>query len=102
MGNVTDNCLANGSFYQKACGPRGVEALSFREWQRGGYNAGFAQIDSRIFDSYAAEILDMKEQGEVGRDEMFGELAQAAVQWDQASADDEVSNEKAEVFVYHM
>ena len=102
MGNVTDNCLANGSFYERACGPRGTEELTFVDWKTRGYTAGFAQIDSRIFDSYAAEILDMKEQGETGRDPKFGELVSAAEQWDEASDNEDLMYQKAEVFVYHM
>lgn len=85
-----------------ACGPRGAEQLTFPQWQRGGYTAGFAQIDSRIFDSYAASVKDMEKNGEFGSDERFGELVQAAAQWDAASSDDDVIREKAEVFVYHM
>ena len=102
MGNVTDNCLANGSFYERACGPRGAEELTFVDWKTRGYTAGFAQIDSRIFDAYAAEILDMKEQGEVGRDPKFGQLVAAAEQWDEASDNEDVMYQKAESLVYHF
>ena len=49
-GNVTDHCLANGSWYADACGPRGAEALPYRQWRAGRYTAGFAQIDARLFD----------------------------------------------------
>ncbi len=101
-GNVTDNCLANGSFYARACGPRGTEELSYNVWKSHGYDRGYAQIDSRIFDSYAAAIMDMKEKGEVGHDTKFGQLVAAAEQWDKASENDEVMHQKAASFVYHM
>tara|TARA_Y100000389_G_scaffold201621_1_gene244810 strand:+ start:1607 stop:1906 length:300 start_codon:yes stop_codon:yes gene_type:complete len=99
---VTDNCLANGSFYARACGPRGTEELSYNVWKSHGYDRGYAQIDSRIFDSYAAAIMDMKEKGEVGHDTKFGQLVAAAEQWDKASENDEVMHQKAASFVYHM
>ena len=101
MGNVTDNCLANGSFYLNACGPRGSEDLTFPQWQLGGYTAGFAQIDARIFDSYAAEIIDMHDSGEMGTDERFGQLVAAARQWDEVH-DESFTAGKAERLVYHM
>lgn len=100
-GNVTDHCLANGSFYVDACGPRGTEALPYRQWRAGRYTAGFAQIDARIFDSYAAAVLDMAEEAGPGNDELFAELVQAAHQWETVREDEDL-DEKAAVFVYHM
>lgn len=100
-GNVTDHCLANGSWYADACGPRGAEALPYRQWRAGQYTAGFAQIDGRLFDVFAAFLIDMAEEAGPGNDALFAELVQAAHQWETVREDEDL-NEKAAVFVYHM
>ena len=100
-GNVTDHCLGNGSWYADACGPRGAEALPYRQWRAGRYTAGFAQIDARIFDSYAAQVLDMAAEAGPGNTDLFAELVQAAHQWETVREDEDL-DEKAAVFVYHM
>jgi hypothetical protein len=98
-GNVTDNCQTNGSWYIDACGPHGAELLTFGWWKRGGYTAGIAQIDSNIFDSYAALIIDLNERIGAGRDPFFAQYVQAAHQWQ--SVDPENMEERALAFVYH-
>ena len=56
-GNVTQTCMGGGRWYEQACGPRGAELLSHEAWLAGGYTAGYAQLDSRIVDSFAATLL---------------------------------------------
>ena len=53
-GNVTSTCQSNGTWYELACGPRGAELLSHREWLAGDHTAGYARFDARIVDSFAA------------------------------------------------
>ena len=98
-GNVTDNCQDNGTWYVNACGPWGAELLPYGQWLRGGHTAGVAQIDSNIFDSYAANIIDLNERIGAGRDPMFAQFVQAAHQWQ--SVDPANMEERALAFVYH-
>ena len=98
-GNVTDNCQTNGQWYLDACGPWGTERLPYGQWKRGGYTAGIAQIDTNIFDSYAALIVDLNERLGAGRDPFFAQYVQAAHQWQ--SVDPENMEERALAFVYH-
>lgn len=98
-GNITDNCQTNGSFYHEACGPWGTELLTFNVWKRQGYTAGVAQIDARIFDSFAAQVVDLNERIGAGRSSDFAQLVQAAHQWQSVSP---LSVEdRALAFVYH-
>lgn len=99
-GNVTDNCQTNGSFYLDACGPWGSEQLTFPQWKKRGYNAGVAQIDERIFDSFAAEVVDLNERIGAGRSSDFAQLVQAAHQWQSVSIDS--VDTRALVFVFQM
>lgn len=98
-GNVTDNCQTNGSWYLDACGPYGTERLPYSAWKRGGYTAGVAQIDTNIFDAYAASVIDLNERLGAGRDPFFAQYVQAAHQWQ--SVDPENMEERALAFIYH-
>ena len=98
-GNVTDTCQTNGSWYLDACGPWGAEKLTYGTWKREGYTAGIAQIDARIFDSYAAAIVDLNERIGAGRDPVFAQFVQAAHQWQ--SVDPSNMEERALAFIYH-
>ena len=98
-GNVTENCQTNGSWYNEACGPYGTELLTYAQWKRGGYTAGIAQIDTNIFDSYAASIIDLNERLGAGSDAFFAQFVQAAHQWQ--SVDPANMEERALAFVYH-
>ena len=98
-GNVTQNCQSNGSWYLDACGPYGMEKLSYNQWKRNNYRAGIDRIDTRIFDSYAASIIDLNELIGAGKDGYFAEYVQAAHQWQ--SVDPDNMEERALVFVYH-
>lgn len=98
-GNVTDNCQTNGSWYLDACGPWGAERLPYAQWKRGGHTAGVAQIDTNIFDAYAASVVDLNERIGAGRDPFFAQYVQAAHQWQ--SVDPENMEERALAFVYH-
>ncbi len=98
-GNVTDNCQTNGQWYLDACGPWGTEKLTYSEWKRGGYTAGIAQIDTNIFDAYAASIIDLNERIGAGRDPFFAQYVQAAHQWQ--SVDPENMEDRALAFVFH-
>ena len=98
-GNVTDNCQTNGQWYLDACGPWGTEQLTYGQWKRGGYTAGIAQIDTNIFDSYAAAIIDLNTRIGAGRDAVFAQYVQAAHQWQ--SVDPENMEDRALAFVYH-
>lgn len=98
-GNITESCQTNGSFYHEACGPWGAELLTFPRWKRQGYTAGVAQIDARIFDSFAAQVVDLNERIGAGRSSDFAQLVQAAHQWQSVSP---LSVEdRALSFVYH-
>jgi hypothetical protein len=110
-GNVTANCLANGSWYMQACGPMGAELLPYRTWIAKGYTAGFVEIDARIFDSYAATIVKRSREMGASADEFFPELVQAARNWESVRSDadqilrtdfDDDDDVKAAPFVYHM
>ena len=98
-GNVTDNCQTQGQFYIDACGSWGTELLPYGQWKRGKYTAGIAQIDTNIFDSYAAVVIDLNERLGAGRDPFFAQYVQAAHQWQ--SVDPENMEERALAFVYH-
>ena len=98
-GNVTDNCQTNGSFYIDACGEWGSEQLTYGAWKRGGYTAGIAQMDARIFDSYAAAVVDLGERIGSGRDSHFAQFVEAAHQWQ--AVDPENMEDRALAFVYH-
>jgi len=98
-GNVTDNCQTEGQFYMDACGPPGAELLPYGQWKRGKYTAGIAQIDTDIFDSYAASIVDLNARIGAGRDATFAEFVQAAHQWQ--SVDPLNMRDRALAFVYH-
>ena len=97
-GNVTASCQTNGSFYQEACGPMGAEQLTYGQWKRRGHTAGVAQMDARIFDSFAAQVVDLNERIGAGRSSDFAQLVQAAHQWQAVSPDS--TEERALVFVY--
>ena len=108
VGNVTENCMANGSWYRDACGPPGAELLLYPQWRAQNYVSGFAQIDSRIFDSYAATIIDRSKEMGPSTDAYFAQLVQAARNWDAVRDEgdndgeaDTVEHEKAAAFVYH-
>jgi len=98
-GNVTDNCQTQGQWYIDACGSWGTELLPYGQWKRGRYTAGIAQIDTNIFDSYAAVIIDLNERLGAGRDPFFAQYVQAAHQWQ--SVDPQNMEERALAFVYH-
>jgi hypothetical protein len=98
-GNVTDNCQTEGQFYMDACGPPGDELLPYSQWKRRKYTAGIAQIDTNIFDSYAAAIVDLNGRLGAGRDPFFAQYVQAAHQWQ--SVDPENMEDRALAFVYH-
>lgn len=98
-GNVTDNCQTNGQWYLDACGPWGAELLPYAQWKRGGYTAGIAQIDTNLFDAYAASVVDLNERLGAGRDPVFAQYVQAAHQWQ--SVEPENMEERALAFVYH-
>ena len=98
-GNVTDNCQTNGSFYIDACGEWGSEQLTYGVWKRGGYTAGIAQMDARIFDSYAAAVVDLGERIGSGRDSHFAQFVEAAHQWQ--AVEPENMEDRALAFVYH-
>lgn len=110
VGNLTETCLANGSWYARACGPRGAELLTYDAWRAAGYDAGFVEIDARLFDSYASTFIDRSKELGGGVDEFFPELVQASHNWQSVrSIADKVLNtrvedpeqEKAARFVYH-
>ena len=82
-----------------ACGPWGAEQLTYGKWKQGMYGAGIAEIDSRIFDSYAAAVIDMNARIGAGRDSTFAQYVQAAHQWQ--SVDPENMEERALSFIYH-
>ena len=92
-GNVTSTCQANGTWYQLACGPRGAELLSHREWLEGGYTAGYARFDARIVDSFASSIRKRGE--EVGTSELLAPALAAAEAWF-AEIDEDTSPFEAE------
>ena len=98
-GNVTDNCQTNGQWYLDACGPWGAELLPYAQWKRGGYTAGVAQIDTNLFDAYAASVVDLNERIGAGRDPVFAQYVQAAHQWQ--SVDPSNMEERALAFIYH-
>ena len=98
-GNVTDNCQTNGSWYIDACGPWGAELLPYKSWRSGGYTAAIAEMDTRIFDAYAAGVIDLNARIGAGRDATFAEFVQAAHQWQ--SVDPLNMRERALAFVYH-
>jgi hypothetical protein len=98
-GNVTDNCQTNGSWYIDACGPWGAELLPYAQWRSGRYTAGVAEMDARIFDSYASAVIDLSERIGSGRDATFAQFVQAAHQWQ--SVDPLNMKERALAFVYH-
>jgi hypothetical protein len=98
-GNVTDNCQTNGSWYIDACGPWGAELLPYKSWRSGGYTAAIAEMDSRIFDAYAAGVIDLNARIGAGRDATFAEFVQAAHQWQ--SVDPLNMRDRALAFVYH-
>ena len=85
--------------YLDACGPWGTEKLTYGQWKGGGYTAGIAQIDTNIFDAYAASIIDLNERIGAGRDPVFAQYVQAAHQWQ--SVDPENIEDRALAFVYH-
>lgn len=108
-GNVTQTCMGGGRWYEQACGPRGAELLSHDDWLAGGYAAGYAQLDSRILDSFAATLLKRGE--DVAPDERFGPAIAAAASWYRArGVADTATNEpvddqeraKAAVFTHQM
>ena len=88
----------NGSWYIDACGPWGTELLPYGSG-RGSTPRASLEIDSRIFDSYAASIIDLNERIGAGRDAYFAQYVQAAHQWQ--SVDPENMEERALAFVYH-
>lgn len=108
---MTAHCLANGSWYARACGPAGAEQLTYRRWRARGYTAGFVELDARIFDSYAATIIDRAREISGGSDAHFAQLVQAAHNWEsvrggaletalQRGGDGDEA--KAAAFVYHV
>jgi hypothetical protein len=77
---------------------------------RGGYTAGYVELDARLFDSYAATIIDRSHESGDGVDGFFAELVQASHNWQSVrSVADQVLNvrvddtdqRKASAFVYH-
>ena len=110
-GNVTAHCLANGSWYARACGPAGAEQLTYRQWRARGYTAGFVELDARIFDSYAATIIERAREISGGSDAHFAQLVQAAHNWESVRGNELVTflerggdgdEAKAAAFVYHV
>ena len=97
-GNVAHDCGSNGSFYLQACGPVGAEQLFFNKWKTQ-YTAGFEQIDGRIFDDAAADVLEKHEDAGAQRTPEFAQLVRAAQQWSENA--DASEQDKAAVFVYH-
>ena len=111
VGNLTETCLANGSWYEQACGPRGAELLTYTEWMRQGYTAGYVEIDARLFDSYSAAIIDRSHETGDGVDGFFAELVQASHNWQAVRPEvfqvlnvrvDDDDQRKASAFVYHV
>ena len=78
-GNVTQNCMGGGRWYERACGPRGAELLSHETWLNAGYTAGYERVDARIFTSFASVLI--KRRSEIGPDERFGPAFAAAEGW---------------------
>lgn len=85
--------------------------MPYRTWIAKGYTAGFVEIDSRIFDSYAATIVKRSREMGSSADEFFPELVQAARNWESVRSDadqilstdfDNDDAAKAAPFVYHM
>jgi len=92
---VTSTCQSNGTWYELACGPRGAELLSHREWLAGEHTAGFARFDARIVDSFAALVRERGE--EVGSSELLAPALAAAEGWFRENDDgSEVSAFEAE------
>ena len=58
----------NGSWYIDACGPWGAELLPYGQWQGAATPRASREIDSRIFDSYAAAVIDLNARIGAGRD----------------------------------
>jgi hypothetical protein len=60
-GNVSHNCMTNGSFYDELCGPRGAEKLPFEQWARL-YPNGFRYFDINIVEAYAAKMEERSKE----------------------------------------
>jgi hypothetical protein len=89
----------------------GDELLPYYTWLSRGYTAGFVEIDARIFDSYAANIVQRSRVMGASSDEFFPELVQAARNWESVRSDaDKILRTdfgdddaaKAAPFVYHV
>ena len=87
IGNVSQACLTNGSWYQSACGPWPTTGddtmLPWLEWSQlpFKYDAGFHEYDAIIYDSYAARFIERSEEIGTGADEQFALLVEASHAW---------------------
>ena len=106
VGNVTRNCLTNGSWYWDACGPYPASGddvmLPWSEWsaQPWAYTAGFHQLDARIVDSFASTLQERGE--ELGQ----ADLSPETVLWIQAATNrmaehEGDSEQRVAAFTYH-
>ena len=90
VGNVSNTCLTNGSWYQQACGPWPTTGddtmLPWSEWSRTPYQyeAGFHEYDSSIFDDAAAHLIERGEEIGAAADAEFALLIEASHAWMQA------------------
>ena len=85
VGNVSQHCLTNGSWYERACGPwptsgddtcaRPVEQIPFQ------YDAGFHELDATIYDEFAATLIERSEEIGAAADDHFALLVEASHAW---------------------
>jgi len=129
VGNVSRACLANGTFYQDACGPwpttGGDTMLPWLEWSQlpFKYDAAFHELDATIYDDFAARFIERGEEigtanfpgfalmvdashawMQVRDTEPFDDLLAEAKQDGRVPADTEfptLEEPKAAVFAYH-
>ena len=87
IGNVSQNCLTNGSWYLQACGPwpsTGDDTmLPWSEWSRYPfkYDAGFQDYDATIFDKFTARLIERSEEIGADADPEFALLVRASHTW---------------------
>ena len=87
IGNVSQNCLTNGSWYLQACGPWPTTGddtmLPWSEWSQYPfkYEAGFHEYDATIYDKFAARLIERSEEIGADSDPEFALLVRASHAW---------------------
>jgi len=90
VGNVTNTCLGNGSWYQDACGPWPTTGddtmLPWSTWSKlpWAYDAGFHERDDIIVNHFSARFLERAHEMGAAVDQEFALLVEASHIWQQA------------------